>query len=121
MQVRQFGFQALVINRGARDVARAARACTGRLNGLVLDLRSNPGGSLDEAVALSDLFLTKGRIVSQRGRARGESVTYDAETVFRGDIAEGLPMVVLIDAGSSMDRSDFRHPPLFQLGLFADY
>ncbi len=74
---------------------------TGRIDGLVLDLRSNPGGSLDEAVALSDLFLTEGRIVSQRGRARGENIAYDAETVFRGDIAGGLPMVVLIDAGSA--------------------
>ncbi len=74
---------------------------TGRVNGLVLDLRSNPGGSLDEAVALSDLFLSKGRIVSQRGRARGETLLYDAETVFRGDMAEGIPLIVLIDAGSA--------------------
>lgn len=74
---------------------------TGRINGLVLDLRSNPGGSLDEAVALSDLFLSKGRIVSQRGRARGETLLYDAETVFRGDMAEGVPIIVLIDAGSA--------------------
>lgn len=73
----------------------------GRMAGLVLDLRSNPGGSLDEAVALSDLFLDKGRIVSQRGRARGETLLYDAETVFRGDIAEGVPLIVLIDAGSA--------------------
>jgi len=73
----------------------------GRMAGLVLDLRSNPGGSLDEAVALSDLFLNKGRIVSQRGRARGETLLYDAETVFRGDIAEGVPVIVLIDAGSA--------------------
>ena len=74
---------------------------TGRMSGLVLDLRSNPGGSLDEAVALSDLFLDKGRIVSQRGRARGETLLYDAETVFRGDMAEGIPVIVLIDAGSA--------------------
>ncbi len=74
---------------------------TGRLSGLVLDLRSNPGGSLDEAVALSDLFLDRGRIVSQRGRARGETLLYDAETVFRGDMAEGVPIIVLIDAGSA--------------------
>lgn len=74
---------------------------TGRLSGLVLDLRSNPGGSLDEAVALSDLFLDKGRIVSQRGRARGETLLYDAETVFRGDMAEEIPVIVLIDAGSA--------------------
>jgi carboxyl-terminal processing protease len=77
------------------------REATGRVSGLVLDLRSNPGGSLDEAVALSDLFLDKGRIVSQRGRARGETLLYDAETVFRGDIAEGVPVIVLIDAGSA--------------------
>ncbi|MXO48050.1 PDZ domain-containing protein [Erythrobacter vulgaris] len=99
----------IMVNEFSRDVGSDVFAAwkdlqsqaTGRLNGLVLDLRSNPGGSLDEAVALSDLFLTKGQIVSQRGRARGESITYDAETVFRGDIAENLPIVVLIDAGSA--------------------
>ena len=73
----------------------------GQVNGLVLDLRNNPGGSLDESVALSDLFLTSGRIVSQRGRARGETMLYDAETVYRGDMAEGVPMIVLINAGSA--------------------
>lgn len=74
---------------------------TGRLGGLILDLRSNPGGSLDEAVALSDLFLSDGRIVSQRGRARSETRLFDAETVFRGEIAADVPMIVLIDAGSA--------------------
>lgn len=87
------------------DVYKAWRMmqeeATGRMSGLVLDLRSNPGGSLDEAVALSDLFLSKGRIVSQRGRARGETLLYDAEEVFRGDMAEGVPVIVLIDAGSA--------------------
>ncbi|MEO0590095.1 MAG: S41 family peptidase [Pseudomonadota bacterium] len=87
------------------DVYRAWRTmqeeATGRMSGLVLDLRSNPGGSLDEAVALSDLFLSKGRIVSQRGRARGETLLYDAEEIFRGDMAEGVPVIVLIDAGSA--------------------
>jgi carboxyl-terminal processing protease len=77
------------------------KEATGRVNGLVLDLRSNPGGSLDEAVALSDLFLDEGRIVSQRGRAKGETLLYDAESVFRGDMAEGVPLIVLIDAGSA--------------------
>lgn len=99
----------IMVNEFSRDVGSDVfgawedlqKNATGRLNGLVLDLRSNPGGSLDEAVALSDLFLSDGRIVSQRGRARGESISYDAETVFRGDIAEGLPIVVLIDAGSA--------------------
>lgn len=97
------------VNEFSRDVGADVlsswgaiqKEATGRVNGLVLDLRSNPGGSLDEAVALSDLFLSKGRIVSQRGRARGETLLYDAETMFRGDIAEGIPLIVLIDAGSA--------------------
>lgn len=87
------------------DVYKAWRAlqkeAAGRVNGLVLDLRTNPGGSLDEAVALSDLFLSEGRIVSQRGRGRGENYLYDAETVYRGEIAAGVPLIVLIDAGSA--------------------
>ncbi|AOL22017.1 carboxyl-terminal processing protease CtpA/Prc [Erythrobacter litoralis] len=84
-----------------RAWANIREEATGRVSGLVLDLRANPGGSLDEAVALSDLFLDSGRIVSQRGRARGETLLYDAETVFRGDMAEGVPLIVLIDAGSA--------------------
>ncbi len=87
------------------DVNNALRAlrqqAAGRLGGLVLDLRRNPGGSLDEAVALSDLFLDKGAIVSQRGRTRRDTVYYDAESVFRGDAAAGIPMIVLIDAGTA--------------------
>jgi len=74
---------------------------TGRLEGLVLDLRRNPGGSLDEAVALSDLFLSSGQIVSQRGRSRRDTIFYDAESVYRGDVADGLPIIVLIDEGSA--------------------
>ncbi|MEW4449552.1 S41 family peptidase [Qipengyuania sp. JC766] len=99
----------ITVNEFSRDVGRDVytawesirRDATGRVNGLVLDLRSNPGGSLDEAVALSDLFLEKGRIVSQRGRTRGETINYDAESIFRGQIAPDVPMVVLIDAGSA--------------------
>lgn len=97
------------VNEFSKDVGQDVFAAwqkmqneaAGRVAGLVLDLRSNPGGALDEAVALSDLFLTEGRIVSQRGRARGETQLYDAETVFRGEIAKGVPMIVLIDAGSA--------------------
>ncbi|MEO9461779.1 MAG: S41 family peptidase [Marinomonas sp.] len=99
----------VTVNEFSRDVGSDVlgaweaiqKEATGRVNGLVLDLRSNPGGSLDEAVALSDLFLDKGRIVSQRGRARGETLLYDAESMFRGDIATGVPLIVLIDAGSA--------------------
>ncbi len=66
--------------------------------GYVLDLRSNPGGLLDQAVGLSDLFLERGEVVSQRGRARNDIERFHARP---GDAANGLPMVVLVDAGSA--------------------
>jgi len=66
--------------------------------GYVLDLRSNPGGLLDEAVAVSDAFLEKGVIVSQRGRSREDTQTYFAKP---GDDTGGLPVIVLVDAGSA--------------------
>ncbi len=86
------------VNAALQDMRRQAG---GKLTGVVLDLRSNPGGSLDEAVALSDLFVTTGDIVSQRGRIASENQYYRAESVFPGDAAKGLPMIVLIDAGSA--------------------
>ncbi|MFA7586100.1 MAG: S41 family peptidase [Novosphingobium sp.] len=85
----------------AKAIADMRRSSGNRLAGVVLDLRQNPGGSLDEAVALSDLFLTKGDIVSQRGRIASENEFYRAESVFKGDAAQGLPVVVLIDEGSA--------------------
>lgn len=66
--------------------------------GWVLDLRSNPGGLLDEAVGVSDLFLDRGEIVSQRGRKKGDIERYFAEA---GDMTGGAPVIVLIDAGSA--------------------
>lgn len=86
------------VGRGIADLKRQAG---GKLTGLVLDLRQNPGGSLDEAVALSDLFLTKGDIVSQRGRNPRDNEFYRAEEMIPGDAAKGLPVIVLIDAGSA--------------------
>jgi len=82
-------------------IASMTKEAGGKLNGIVLDLRRNPGGSLDEAVEMSDLFLDKGAIVSQRGRVKAENITFDAETVVPGDIARGIPLVVLIDVGSA--------------------
>jgi carboxyl-terminal processing protease len=103
------GVGVIIVNEFSRDVGNYVNQAIislkkesgGKLSGLVLDLRSNPGGSLDEAVALSDLFLTKGDIVSQRGRVASENEYYRAETVFPGDAAKGLPVIVLIDAGSA--------------------
>ncbi len=69
-----------------------------KLKGFVLDLRNNPGGLLDEAVAVSDLFLTQGEIVSTRSRKPEETVRFSAKA---GDETNDLPLVVLINEGSA--------------------
>ena len=88
-------------NTGA-DVRSAIRSIDKSLGrkptGYVLDLRSNPGGLLDEAVSVSDVFLERGEIVSQRGRAKGDVERYYAKP---GDDANGLPVIVLLDSGSA--------------------
>jgi carboxyl-terminal processing protease len=64
---------------------------------LILDLRGNPGGLLDQAVGVADLFLGEGVVVTQKDR-KGNAVTYRSKD---GDLAEELPLVVLIDGGSA--------------------
>lgn len=68
------------------------------LIGYVIDMRNNPGGLLDQAIAVSDAFLDKGEIVSTRGRNESDTKRDNAR---KGDIAEGLPIVVLINSGSA--------------------
>lgn len=76
-----------------------AQAERGQLRGLVLDLRNDPGGLLDQAVQVADAFLEKGRIVETKGRSsHGKAMAFDAR---RGDLAAGAPMVVLINSGSA--------------------
>lgn len=82
----------------AERVFNELRAANPQMKGLILDLRNNPGGLLDQAVGLSDLFLEGGEIVSQRGRNARDVERYNARP---GDIAEGLPIVVLINTGSA--------------------
>ncbi|MBN2721877.1 MAG: S41 family peptidase [Campylobacterales bacterium] len=66
--------------------------------GIILDLRNNPGGLLDQAVGLTDLFVDKGIIVSQKGRHSAENITYRA----KADSSDTkIPMVVLVDGGSA--------------------
>jgi carboxyl-terminal processing protease len=79
-------------------IAQMERAPGGAPLGYVLDLRSNPGGLLDQAIELSDLFLERGEVVSQRGRGRTDIERYYAEP---GDATGGRPIVVLVDAGSA--------------------
>jgi carboxyl-terminal processing protease len=69
-----------------------------RTLGYILDLRNNPGGLLEQAVAVSDAFLEKGEIVSTRGRNERDTKRDNATP---GDMAEGLPIVVMINGGSA--------------------
>ncbi len=68
------------------------------LKGLVLDLRNNPGGLLDQAVSVSDSFLIQGEIVSTRGRRPDSIQRFNAKS---GDLIDGMPMIVLINGGSA--------------------
>ena len=69
-----------------------------KLQGIVLDLRNNPGGLLSEAISVSDSFLELGEIVSTRGRNGNDSTHHYSRP---GDIINGLPLVVLINSGSA--------------------
>jgi carboxyl-terminal processing protease len=69
-----------------------------KLKGYVLDLRNNPGGLLDQAVAVADAFLDRGEIVSIRGRNAEVTQRFNARA---GDLAKGKPVVVLINGGSA--------------------
>jgi len=81
-----------------REVDKLRTENKGALYGLVLDLRNNPGGVLDGAVAVSDALLDKGMIVSTRGRQAGAGQEFTATP---GDVLAGTPMVVLVNGGSA--------------------
>src|SRR3546814_20926981 len=72
----------------------------GGMIGYVVDLRSNPGGLLDQAIEVSDDFLERGEIVLQRGRENADIERYYARP---GDLARAKPIVVLVDSGSASD------------------
>jgi carboxyl-terminal processing protease len=74
------------------------KATGGKPLGYVIDLRSNPGGLLDQAVDVADDFLDSGENVSQRGRTKDDIERYYARP---GDLAHGLPVIVLTDAGTA--------------------
>ena len=96
--LRISGFNEKTTDEAAGRLRRAARPRTRKMKGLILDLRNNPGGLLDQAVGVSDLFLDGGEIVCQRGRDPRDIERYNARP---GDITDGLPMVVLINSGSA--------------------
>jgi carboxyl-terminal processing protease len=81
------------------DAIRSVRGQTGgRLRGVVIDLRNNPGGLLDQAIEVADVFLDGGEVVSTRGRDPGDQQRYNAR---RGDDLPGIPVVVLINGASA--------------------
>ena len=69
-----------------------------KVQGVIVDLRNNPGGLLDQAIAVSDAFLDEGEIVSTRGRRADETQRFNAHS---GDLAKGKPVIVLVNGGSA--------------------
>ncbi len=76
----------------------AAQIPENKLKGYILDLRNNPGGLLDQAISVSDVFMEKGEIVSTRGRNAEETQRFNARP---GDLSKSKPIIVLINGGSA--------------------
>ncbi len=87
-----------VLLEAIADLQKQAQSQNKTLNGYILDLRSNPGGLLDQAISVADAFIHSGEIVSIRGRATEDTQRF---TATEGDVIEGSPLVVLINAGSA--------------------
>lgn len=81
-----------------KAIKEAQKELKSKLAGIVIDVRNNPGGLLDQAVKVSDLFLEQGEIVSTRSRNEEDTIKYSASA---GDIANNLPIVVMINEGSA--------------------
>ena len=82
----------------ANDVKKAIRKHKGTTKGIILDLRNNPGGLLDQAVGLVDIFVNEGKIVSQKGRHESDAKTYKATS---SATLTKVPLVVLVNGGSA--------------------
>jgi carboxyl-terminal processing protease len=96
--VRLSQFQAPTPKDMLRAIHKLKKKNGGHLKGLVLDLRNNPGGVLQAAVAVSDAFLDKGLIVYTQGREKSSRMEFRAQP---GDELEGAPLVVLVNEGSA--------------------
>jgi carboxyl-terminal processing protease len=81
-----------------KQISKLKKENGGKLKGIVLDLRNNPGGLLDAAVEISDIFITKGPIVSVKGRDDDNKVVHSAKP---DDMLDGAPIVVLVNGGSA--------------------
>ena len=91
-------FQSRTAEDARAGVQQLKQDNNGNLNGLILDLRNNPGGILSAAVGISDLFLDKGLIVYTEGRIDDSRLKFNAKPA---DILDNAPIVVLVNAGSA--------------------
>ncbi len=96
--VRISSFQSKTTSGVKEALEKLKKENKASLKGLVLDLRDNPGGVLNGAVGVSDIFITKGNIVYTEGRVADALMRYDATS---GDLLEGAPLVVLVNQGSA--------------------
>ncbi|CAK0774621.1 Carboxy-terminal-processing protease [Gammaproteobacteria bacterium] len=96
--VRITQFQAQTESNLVEEVDKLKHDNDGKLKGLVIDLRNNPGGVLSAAVAVSDAFLEKGLVVYTEGRVKDSQLRFKANP---GDLLEGAPIVVLVNGGSA--------------------
>ena len=98
LEVKLTGFNQGTASSLKRELERADREMHGHLAGIVLDMRGNPGGLLDQAVAVADLFLDHGRIISTKGRHVESNQIFDATP---GEYDRGVPIAVLINGRSA--------------------
>jgi carboxyl-terminal processing protease len=96
--IRMPGFNEQTASGLEKGVRELKKQIGPGIKGYVLDLRNNPGGLLDQAIQVSDDFLTGGEVVSTRGRHPEDTQRYDAKG---GDVTDGKPVVVLINAGTA--------------------
>ena len=96
--VRLSNFQSNSTNDVKDAIYELNRESNNTMEGLIVDLRNNPGGVLGTAVGISDLFLTEGKIVYTKGRTYKSKLEYFASPQ---DIIDGLPLIVLINEGSA--------------------
>lgn len=96
--IRLTGFNKSTADTLRQKIKQAQNEIGSDLHGYILDLRGNPGGLLDQAIAVSDVFVTSGRIVSTHGRHNDSHQYFRAKSE---DLTENKPMVVLIDGGSA--------------------
>jgi carboxyl-terminal processing protease len=97
IRISQFDAQTVdQLRQAIKDITGSI--ASDKLKGYVIDLRNNPGGTLEQGIAIADAFLDDGEIVSIRSRKPDETQRFRAKT---GDLAGGKPLVVLLNAGSA--------------------